>query len=186
MTDDLTFTFRSGHTLRIRQDFNRQLLQLSVQQWKRNNPIPTPPTRQVPIKGGTREIVLNNDADYKFHLNVWLAAQNDFYDDARVMLSVDPASIDREIVKMARDYAGEIGLDLPSSDVLVYVQTVAQPGNGAAGDADFIEDERDLLEKFIDGVKGPSEALVTHLLKTRFRDNVSGNGHLAVQAITEG
>lgn len=123
------FTFRSGYTVGVKSTYSAKLLELTTMAWDEKNKRPDPPVRSVPIRGGTREIDQLNDPEYQSAMILWLDKRNTFVRDAKLLLALDPASIDKEVVESARKFYEEQGLELPGSDVLLYVTVVADTGS---------------------------------------------------------
>lgn len=179
------YTFKSGYTVGVLPTYNEAILNLAVQGWIAENPIPEAPIQTVKAKGGaTREIRVTNDPNYQDQLMIWQSLQENYRATAKMRLAIDPDSIDKNVITQARQKMESFGLKAETDDVKFYLSLVADPGNGRPGDGDYRPAEMPLLNDFIDEKKGPSGALIEHLLRTTFRNqnpepaNTGISGHL--------
>lgn len=165
------YTFKSGYTVGVLPTYNEAILNLAVQGWISENPIPEAPIQTVKAKGGaTRDIRITNDPGYQEQLMIWQSLQENYRATAKTRLAIDPDSIDKNVVAQARQKMESFGLKAETDDVKFYLSLVADPGNGRPGDAGYRPAEMPLLNDFIDEKKGPSGALIEHLLRTTFRN----------------
>lgn len=186
------YTFKSGYTVGVLPTYNEAILNLAVQGWISENPIPEAPIQTVRAKGGTtRDIRLTNDPAYQDQLMIWQSLQENYRATAKMRLAIDPDSVDKNVITQARQKMESIGLKVETDDVKLYLSLVSDPGNGRPGDGDYRPAEIPLLNDFIDEKKGPSGALIEHLLRTTFRNqnpepaNTGISGHLGSTAETQ-
>lgn len=165
------YKFKSGYTVGVLPTYNEAILNLAVQGWISENPIPEAPIQTVKARGGTtRDIRLTNDPVYQDQLMIWQSLQENYRATAKMRLAIDPESIDKNVVTQARQKMESFGLKAETDDVKFYLSLVSDPGNGRPGDADYRPAEIPLLNDFIDEKKGPPGALIEHLLRTTFRN----------------
>jgi hypothetical protein len=74
------------------------------------------------------------------------------------------------------------GVDLIPPDLVEKLQKIVNENSGEPGQSDFVEDEFQQVMRFVDKATGPSSALIEHILRRDFRNEVEGNGHLASAA----
>ena len=186
------YTFKSGYTVGVLSTYNEAILNLAVQGWISENPIPEAPIQTVKAKGGaTRDIRITNDPNYQDQLMIWQSLQENYRATAKMRLAIDPDSIDKNVITQARQKMESFGLKAETDDVKFYLSLVADPGNGRPGDPDYRPAEIPLLNDFIDEKKGPPGALIEHLLRTTFRNqdtepqNAGVSGHMGSATETE-
>ena len=179
------YKFKSGYTVGVLPTYNEAILNLAVQGWIAENPIPEAPIQTVKAKGGTtRDIRLTNDPVYQDQLMIWQSLQENYRATAKMRLAIDPDSIDKNVVTQARQRMESFGLKAETDDVKFYLSLVSDPGNGRPAAADYRPAEIPLLNDFIDEKKGPPGALIEHLLRTTFRNqdtepqNAGVSGHM--------
>lgn len=186
------FNFKSGYTIAIRPEYSPALIDAMVRGWAEDNPQPEPPTQTVKVKGGTTERPLVNSPQHQENLQVWAGMMQAYRNEMTIRLAFDPASIDRSIVDNARAKMAEFGGKGTADDVSFYLELVTNPGKGQPGDPDYEPNEMEELARFALGERGPSGALIEHLLKTTFQNGLAGKengeirGHLVGSTTTQG
>lgn len=173
MTDERTFTFRSGYTIRVRDDYDPRLLQMTQESYREGNPPPEPPLieKKVPQKGGTKSIYRADyqDQNYLRSYAIWELQMFISSSVTRLEMAIDPDSIDLEVVEAGRAWAAEQGASVPRDDVLAYIRFVVWP------EEEGKEEDSELLKfyRWLNEVGGPSEALVNQFIAT-FRAKTKG------------
>lgn len=173
MIDDRTFRFKSGYSIRVRDDYDPRYYQLTREAYRDDNPPPDPPLieKQVPVKGGMKTITRSDyqDETYLRAYAIWEMAMYSTNSDTLLDMAIEPTSIDMEVVDAGRAWAASQGIGVPRSDVQAYLRFVVTPV------AQGKEDESELLKfyRWLNEIGGPSEALVNQFIDT-FRAKVQG------------
>lgn len=177
------FKFRSGYSIAMNPDYSARMVGVLSSAWESDNPKPEPNVRIDKVKGGTREVKLTNTVEFQNALAQWQNARDAFQNETLLKLALDAHSIDKEIVEEARQAMfEEYGTRGEDDDLKFYLNLVGDPGYGSPEDDDYVPNEIFDLMRFISDEKGPSGALVEHLLKKKFRhtDLQQENGRVSV------
>lgn len=168
------FTFLTGHTIKLRDDYNPRVYEMIMRRWDEDNPPPPIPEieKEVPVKGGTRKhyVKNRNDPEYKLDQQEWQSARGDARLDYLHTKAIDRDSIDTSVVEAARAYAAQDGYELSHDDLLVFLETVITPSPPGTP---YAETEQGKFYAWIREAGGPSEALIDRIINT-FRAEVSG------------
>lgn len=173
MTDDRTFKFKSGYSIRVRDDYDPRFYQLTREAYREDNPPPDPPLieKQVPVKGGTKTITRSDyqDETYLRAYAIWEMQMYSINSETLLDMAIDPVSVDMEVVEAGRAWAANQGIGVPRNDIQAYLRFVVTPP------AQGKEDESELLKfyRWLNELGGPSEALVSQFINL-FRGHNSG------------
>lgn len=176
MSDDRTFRFQKGFTIRVRDDYDPRLYWMAIEAYKEQNPPPEPPLieRQRKVKGGAKVDHVRDyqDADYLEAYSIWKSEMNSQTNDLLYEMAIDPESIDAAFVEAGRQWAEEKGYGATSNDIKLFLRVVpVEPKKG---------EKISELAKFhtwLYEIGGPSEALVDQFIAT-FRANVQRQKNL--------
>lgn len=177
MTDDRTFKFKSGYSIRVRDDYDPRFYQLTRESYREDNPPPEPPIiektqKPVPQKDGMKQRPPKiyqdfQDETYLRAYAIWEMAMYSTNSETLLDMAIEPTSIDSEVVEAGRAWAASQGIGVPRNDIQAYLRFVVTPPVQGK------EDESELLKfyRWLNEMGGPSEALVQQFIAT-FRATV--------------
>jgi len=128
--NNLTFTFRSGYTIKRNPRYHRMTLFAVMQAWEDNpkNALPGPPTKtHTQPNGETRDIVLEDSQVYLASIGLHNRKRQRAEERYKIRLGFDKNSIDHKLVA---DHNAEMeALEIPTldNDVEQYLMLVSEP-----------------------------------------------------------